>query len=177
MCSFCVRLVDLGWSLQKRYLSAFLLSSSSPSSSSLSFCVCALSEFNRKQQANLQLEKMSSGAPSPAGGTSGSSGGIGLGPAWRRLRERQRQYMAVAFPSLVDSTFTTPTTRQQFMQVSILHLSCCSLSLSLPLIAQAARGRPQRLVLKLTKFRRNFLSSFFPSHCRKKPVNLQRISN
>lgn len=30
--------------------------------------------------------------------------------------EKQRQAMAAAFPSLVDSTFTTPSTRQQFMQ-------------------------------------------------------------
>lgn len=40
----------------------------------------------------------------------------GIGPFWRRLREKQRQAMAKYFPSMVDTTFTTPKSRQEFME-------------------------------------------------------------
>jgi len=47
-----------------------------------------------------------------------SSGSLtGIGPAWRKLRERQRQFMADILPNgWVDTSFSTPKTRQAFME-------------------------------------------------------------
>lgn len=53
----------------------------------------------------------------PATPTKPSSGSLtGIGPWWRKLRERQSQAMAEFFPSFVDTSFTTPKTRQAFME-------------------------------------------------------------
>ena len=54
----------------------------------------------------------------PATPTKPSSGSLtGIGPWWRKLRERQSQALAEIFPSFVDTSFTTPKTRQAFMEV------------------------------------------------------------
>ena len=65
-----------------------------------SFCFC----FSR-----IVVVVMSS-TPTKSGSTTG------IGPFFRKLKEKQRQQLANYFPSLVDASFTTPRTRQAFME-------------------------------------------------------------
>jgi len=74
-------------------------------------------ERRAKAAREEEEEEEGGGGEMPATPTKPSSGSLtGIGPWWRKLRERQSQALAEIFPSFVDTSFTTPKTRQAFME-------------------------------------------------------------